>query len=95
MPHKKYTNWWPSISFKDENASSARVDSLPPGTLVTIASWESQTRSSRRCIHIHIRHGNIIKFTNYKLTGHVKCLLFLFLKRGCLSSAISSILAVP
>jgi hypothetical protein len=39
MPHKKYTNLWPSISFKDENASSARVDSLPPGTLVTIASW--------------------------------------------------------
>jgi len=39
MPHKKYTNLWPSISFKDENAPSARVDSLPPGTLVTIASW--------------------------------------------------------
>jgi hypothetical protein len=30
---------WPSISFKDGNASSARVDSLPPGTLLTIASW--------------------------------------------------------
>jgi hypothetical protein len=36
---KKYTNLWLSILFKYENASSARVDSLPPGTLVTIASW--------------------------------------------------------